>query len=91
MLHLTVSSPQTVAMLQADSTQWRALLADTIMAAPPRAAVWTADADGEQQQQHLTTATAETTKAVADYLVSAWKLRSTALNGRETNGGDAMV
>jgi hypothetical protein len=92
MLHLTVSSPQTVAMLQADSTQWRALLADTILAASPRAAARAADEDGEQKQQHhTTTAAAETAKAVADYMVSAWKLRSTALNGRETNGGDAMV
>jgi hypothetical protein len=28
---------------------------------------------------------------VIDYLMSAWKLRSSALTGRETNGGDAMV
>jgi hypothetical protein len=28
---------------------------------------------------------------VVDYLISAWKLRSSALTGRETNGGDAMV
>jgi hypothetical protein len=29
--------------------------------------------------------------ALADYVVTAWKLRSTALAGRETNGGDPMV
>jgi hypothetical protein len=29
--------------------------------------------------------------AVADYLITAWKIRSTALAGRETNGGNPMV
>jgi hypothetical protein len=29
--------------------------------------------------------------ALADYVVTAWKMRSTALAGRETNGGDPMV
>jgi hypothetical protein len=33
----------------------------------------------------------KTLHALADYLVSAWKLRSTALAGRETNGGNPMV
>jgi hypothetical protein len=29
--------------------------------------------------------------ALADFVVAAWKLRSTALAGRETNGGNPMV
>jgi hypothetical protein len=29
--------------------------------------------------------------ALADYVMTAWKLRSTALAGRETNGGNPMV
>jgi hypothetical protein len=29
--------------------------------------------------------------ALADYVVTVWKMRSTALAGRETNGGDPMV
>jgi hypothetical protein len=32
-----------------------------------------------------------TLHALADYVMAAWKLRSTALTGRETNGGDPMV
>jgi hypothetical protein len=51
-------------------------------------------APGEEQEMlvaNSTSAAVETARAVVDYIVTAWKLRSTALNGRETNGGDAMV
>jgi hypothetical protein len=91
MLHLTISSPQTVSALQADTTQWRHLLTDDIIGAAPHVAV---TAPGEEQEMlvaNSTSAAAETARAVVDYIVTAWKLRSTALNGRETNGGDAMV
>jgi hypothetical protein len=40
-----------------------------------------------QQQQHQTTPM----EAVADYVIEAWKLRSAALTGRGTNGGDPVV
>jgi hypothetical protein len=90
MLHLNISAPQTVAALHADSTRWRALLADGILGASPRAAALATEED-IIQLANTTTAAAETAKAVADYIVTAWKMRSTALNGRETNGGDAMV
>jgi hypothetical protein len=99
MLHLTVSSPQTVAALQGDASKWRYLLTDAIIGVSPRAAGAAAVEEGDMQPAAVaaaaaaerTTAAAETAKAVMDYIVTAWKLRSTALNGRETNGGDAMV
>ena len=87
MLHLTISSPQTVAALQADPSQWRYLLTDDIIGVSPHEAA----AAPEEEQEASTTAAAESARAVVDYIVTAWKLRSTALNGRETNGGDAMV
>jgi hypothetical protein len=87
MLHLTITSPQTVAALHTDS-QWRYLLTDDVIGVPPCAAV---PAGGEEHGTRPTTTAAETAKAVLDFLITAWKLRSTALNGRETNGGDAMV
>jgi hypothetical protein len=90
MLHLTITSPQTVAALHTDS-QWRYLLTDDVIGVSPCAAI---PAGGEEHgtlAARPTTAAAETAKAVLDFLITAWKLRSTALNGRETNGGDAMV
>jgi hypothetical protein len=90
MLHLTITSPQTVAALHTDS-QWRYLLTDDVIGVSPCAAI---PAGGEEHGTlgaRPTTAAAETAKAVLDFLITAWKLRSTALNGRETNGGDAMV
>jgi NAD(P)H-hydrate repair Nnr-like enzyme with NAD(P)H-hydrate epimerase domain len=30
-------------------------------------------------------------EAIANYVIEAWKLRSTALAGRGTNGGDPVV
>ena len=39
------------------------------------------------QQQHQTTPM----EAIADYVIEAWKLRSAALTGRGTNGGDPVV
>jgi hypothetical protein len=90
MLHLTITSPQTVAALQTES-QWRHLLTDAVIGVSPSAAVPTGGEEHGMLVAHTTTAAAETAKAVLDFIVTAWKMRSTALNGRETNGGDAMV
>jgi hypothetical protein len=91
MLHLTISSLQSVAALQTDTTQWRHLLTDDMIGAAPHVAVAAPDEEQEMLVAHSTSAAAETARAVVDYIVTVWKLRSTALNGRETSGGDAVV
>jgi len=77
--------PEVIAAMDglAPGESWRRLLADDVLAAPMQRV-------GSQQvghQQH----TMSPVDAVADYVMAAWHLRSTALAGRETNGGDPMV
>jgi hypothetical protein len=45
----------------------------------------------QQQQQQQQRQWPSPMEAIATYVVDAWKMRSAALNGRETNGGDPMV
>jgi hypothetical protein len=75
--HLMASCPQIVAEVHADTNNWRLLLQDSILMPPS------------------TTATSSVQMGsafpVADFVVGAWTIRSTALAGRETNGGNAMV
>lgn len=93
MLHLIITSPQLVADMQADATQWRRLLADNVIGiSPPAAAAVAAAAAVEGGQDVVTTsAAAETAKAVVDYVVSSWKQRSSALTGREANAREGMA
>jgi hypothetical protein len=44
----------------------------------------------QQQEQHQQQRPSPM-EAIAAYVVEAWKMRSAALNGRGTNGGDPMV
>ena len=69
------------------SQSWRRLLADDVLADAAAAPVQHTANQQLDQQQH----TVSPVDAVADYLMTAWHLRSTALAGRETNGGDPMV
>jgi hypothetical protein len=106
MLHLTVSSPQTVDALAAG--QWRMLLTDDILGAypsntiaatapsaaaavQPGAAAALSAAAARVEGADMTSMAGAAAKAVVDFVAAAWKVRSTALTGRETNGGDAMV
>jgi hypothetical protein len=106
MLHLTVSSPQTVDALAAG--QWSMLLTDDILGAypsntiaatapsaaaavQPGAAAALSAAAARVEGADMTSMAGAAAKAVVDFVAAAWKVRSTALTGRETNGGDAMV
>jgi hypothetical protein len=44
-----------------------------------------------RQQQQLQQLQQTSAWAVADFVMEAWKVRNTALNGRGANGGDAMA
>ena len=68
-------------VVRSSPVAWRRLIDDSVIGQE------VAVVENEQQKINKKKKMA----AVAEYMIAAWKLRSAALTGRGTNGGDPVV